>query len=408
MNSRPTGRPFFFNPGPTNIPDRILNAMNKPTMDFLAPEFLAIHGRVHEGVKRVLKTKQHLFMYAANGHGAWEAALANLLAPGDKVLSLESGYFSANWATMAEELGLVVEVVPADWRTGVAQAAIVNRLKADDRREIKAILVAHNETATGVVTPLIEARHALDEAGHNALLFADTISSLGSFDFRMDDWGVDIVVGGSQKGLMMTTGLSFTGVSERALEQSRQIKTRRSYWSWADMMTRQPQKFPGTTPVHMFFGLDEALNMIETEGLDAVFRRHRRYAVATRAAIGHWGDGARSGVAISAAGIKGSVKALELVCANPKRASDSVSAVLMPEGHDANALRALAHGRFNLALGAGLGPLNGRVFRIGHMGDLNEPMLLGALATVELSLKAAGVPHQAGGVDAAMKTLIET
>ena len=248
---------------------------------------------------------------------------------------------------------------------------------------------------------------ALDEAKHKAMLFADTISSLGSFDFQMDKWGVDIVVGGSQKGLMMTTGLSFTGVSDRALELSKQIKTRRSYWSWADMLTRQPQKFPGTTPVHMFFGLDESLSMIETEGLDAVFRRHRRYANATRAAIAHWGGGAASGATVSEAGIKGSIKSLELVCANPKRMSDSVSAIFTPDGHDANALRALTQSRYNLTLGGGLGPLNGRVFRIGHMGDLNEPMMLGALATLELAFNSAKVPHQPGGVDAAMKSLLD-
>ncbi len=407
MNSRPNGRPFFFAPGPTNIPDRILGAMNKPTMDFLAPEFLAIHARVHEGIKKVLKTKQHLFIYAANGHGAWEAALANTLSPGDKVLSLESGYFSSNWAAMAQELGLVVETLPADWRTGVGQDAMVKRLKADTTGEIKAILVAHNETATGVSTPLSEVRQALDETKHKAMLFADTISSLGSFDFQMDAWGVDIVVGGSQKGLMMTTGLSFTGVSDRAFELSKQIKTRRSYWNWADMLTRQPQKFPGTTPVHMFFGLDESLAMIEAEGLDAVFRRHRRYANATRAAITHWGGGAVSGATISEAGIKGGIKALELVCTNPKRMSDSVSAIITPDGHDANVLRSLTQSRFNLVLGGGLGPLNGRVFRIGHMGDLNEPMMLGALATLELGFKTAKVPHNAGGVDAAMKSLLD-
>ena len=291
MNARPTGRPFFFAPGPTNIPDRILNAMNKPTADFLSPDFLEIHARVHEGIKRVLKTKQHMFMYAANGHGAWEAALSNVLSPGEKVLSLESGFFSHNWAHMATDLGALVETLPADWRLGVTRQALAARLKADTAGEIKAILVAHNETATGVMMPLKEVRQAIDEANHKAMLFADTISSLGSFDFQMDAWGVDVVVGGSQKGLMMTTGMSFTGVSDRALERSRHVKSRRSYWDWADMQTRSPQKFPGTTPVHMFFGLDESLAMIEVEGLDAIFRRHHKFANATRAAIAHWGRG---------------------------------------------------------------------------------------------------------------------
>ena len=407
MNTRPTGRPFFFAPGPTNIPDRVLNALNKPTAAVLSPEFLAVHARVHEGVKRILKTRQHLFMYAANGHGAWEAALANTLTPGDKVLSLESGYFSANWAQMATELGLEVETLPADWRQGVAMDAVVRRLKADTAGEIKAILVAHNETATGVMMPLPDVRRALDEAKHKAMLFADTISSLGSFDFQMDAWGVDIVVGGSQKGLMMTTGLSFTGVSERALELSKRVETRRSYWNWADMLTRSPQKFPGTTPVHMFYGLDESIAMLETEGLDGVFRRHRRFANSVRAAIAHWGGGTKSSATISQAGIKGPIGALELVCAAPKRASDSVSAVLVPDGFDANELRTLAHNRFNLALGSGLGPLNGRVFRIGHLGDLNDPMTLGALATVELALGAAKIPHHRGGVDAAMNVMAD-
>jgi alanine-glyoxylate transaminase/serine-glyoxylate transaminase/serine-pyruvate transaminase len=407
MNSRPNGRPFFFAPGPTNIPERILNAMHKPTVDFLAPDFLALQTRVHEGIKRVLKTRQHMFMYAANGHGAWEAALANVLSPGDHVLSLESGYFSVNWAAMARDLGLVVETLPADWRLGVGMEALVKRLKADRSGEIKAVLVAHNETSTGLVTPLADARRAIDEAGHKAMLFADTISSLGSFDFRMDDWGVDIVVGGSQKGLMMTTGLSFTGVSQRAFETSKTVTTRRSYWNWADMLTRQPQKLPGTTPVHMYFGLDESITMIEAEGLDAIFRRHHRFATATRAAITHWGGGAKSGATVSESSIAGAVKAIELVCADPRRVSDSVSGVLLPDGHDANNLRAIAQNRFNLALGAGLGPLNGRVFRIGHMGDLNEPMMLGALATVELAFKAARIPHQTGGADAAMKVLLD-
>jgi alanine-glyoxylate transaminase / serine-glyoxylate transaminase / serine-pyruvate transaminase len=407
MNSRPNGRPFFFNPGPTNIPDRILNAMNKPTLDFLSPEFLEIHTRVHEGMKKVLKTKQHMFIYAANGHGAWEAALVNVLAPGAKVLSIESGHFSANWSQMATELGYHVETVAADWRLGAGMDAVAARLKADTNHEIKAVLAVHNETATGVVTPVADVRAAMDQVKHPALLMADTISSLGSFDFQMDGWGVDIVVGGSQKGLMMTTGLSFTGVSEKALDLSKSVKTPRSYWGWADMLTRQPQKFPGTTPVHMFFGLDEAIHMIEAEGLDAIFRRHRRYANAARAAVAHWGDGAKSGVTVSSAGIKGGVKAIELLCADPKRASDSVSAVVLPDGFDANAMRSIAGQRFNVSLGGGLGNLNGRVFRIGHLGDLNEPMVLGALATCELALKTAKIPHKSGGVDAAMRTLLD-
>lgn len=403
--ARPRGRQFFFNPGPTNIPDRILGAMNRATMDFFDPAFLEIMQRSIDGVKRVLKTKQTVLFYGANGHGAWEASLVNCFAPGETILMLESGHFSGNWSDMARSLGYKVETLPADWRTGVAVADVEKRLAADTRHEIKGVLVVHNETATGVATPIGEVRKAMDRAKHPALLLSDTISSLGSFDFRMDDWGVDVVVGGSQKGLMMVTGMSFTGISAKAMARAEAVATPKSYWGWKAMQAMTPQRFPGTTPVHLFFGLDEAIRVIDEEGLENVFVRHRRLASAVRAAIAHWGGGAKNALKITAKGIDGKVAALELLCADPSRASDSVSAILVPDGHDANAFRKLALERYNLSLGGGLGPLAGRVFRIGHLGDLNEPMVLGALATVEMAMADAGIPHKAGGVNAAIASL---
>jgi alanine-glyoxylate transaminase/serine-glyoxylate transaminase/serine-pyruvate transaminase len=379
--------------------------MDRAVLDFLSDEFMAIHRTCHAGVKRVLKTQQQLFMYAASGHGAWEAALANTLSPGDRVLMLESGYFSDSWTQMASHLGLQVDSVPSDWRQGVRIEAVAAKLKADTAHAIKAVLVVHNETATGLALPVPEVRRALDEAKHPALLMVDTISSLGCFDFRMDAWGVDIAVGGSQKGLMLPTGMSFTGVSEKGLAASSQGKMRRHYWDWKEMGAREPQRFIGTTPVHLFFALEESLKLLEEEGLDAVFARHRRLAEATRTAVAHWGGDKKSGAKAGAKGISEGVKAIELFCADDSRLSDSVTAVMLPEGHDADALRRTALNRFNLSLGGGLGSLGGRVFRIGHMGDLNEPMLLGALATVELTFKACGVPHRPGGVEAAITAL---
>jgi alanine-glyoxylate transaminase / serine-glyoxylate transaminase / serine-pyruvate transaminase len=403
---RPRGRNFFFAPGPTNIPDRILSAMHRPTIDFFDPAFLDLQKAATDGVRRVLKTKQHVLFYAANGHGAWEAGLVNCFAPGDRVLVLESGHFSHHWSMMAAELGLDVETLDADWRHGVDLKVLEAHLKADKDKVIKGILVVHNETATGLTQPIADIRKVMDKAKHPALLLADTISSLGSYDFRMDEWGVDIVVGGSQKGLMMVTGLSFTGISAKAMAIAETSPgARKSYFNWAAMRATEPQRFPGTTPVHLFFGLAEAIKVIDEEGLDSIFARHRRLANATRAAIAHWGGGAKAEMKISLAGMAGKVPALELLCANPSRVSDTVSAILVPDGHDAQALRQYAQAKYNLSLGGGLGPLAGRVFRIGHLGDLNEPMLLGALATTELVLADRGVPHKAGGVNAAIQAL---
>ena len=402
------GRQFFFNPGPTNIPDRVLGAMHRATVDFFAEDFLALQTRVNAGVMRVLRTKQNLLMYAANGHGAWEAALVNCFDPGDRLLVIQSGHFSTHWGQMANDLGYAVETLASDWRHGVPMEAIEARLKADAKGATTpaASLPAHvDPSATGLVHPIAEIRKAIDAARHPALLLVDTISSLGSIDVRMDDWGLDLVVGGSQKGLMMVTGLSFTGISHKALAKSETIKTPRSYFNWKGMLSMQPQRFPGTTPVHLFFGLDEALKVLDDEGLDAVLARHRRLAGAVRAAITHWGGGAKSGISVGPNGLSGAVKAIELLPADVTRVSDSVSAIMIPDGHDANAMRKIAIERYNLSLGGGLGPLAGRVFRIGHLGDLNEPMLLGALATVELAFNAAKIPHARGGVEAAIKVL---
>lgn len=386
------GRLFFANPGPTNIPDSILRAVSKPTVDFMGPDFLALYDECMAGLKRVLKTEQHVFFYTASGHGAWEAALVNVLSPGDTLLIVESGYFSMGWAEMATALGIKIETVPADWRRGVDFAAVEAALAADPEHRIKAVGVVHNETATGVALPILPIRAALDTTGHPALLMADTISSLGSFDFRMDEWGIDVVVGGSQKGLMLPTGMSFTGVSDKALAVHKTSTMPKHYLNWTAMMGRRHKSFIGTVPITFFYGLSESLRLIEEEGLSEVFARHHRLAEATRRAVRVW------------AGNNGP----QLFCLDPSRYSDSVTAILMPEGFNAETVRKVAFERFNVSLGGGLGPLGGKVFRIGHLGDLNEPMILGTLAAVEMALQVAGIPHAKGGVDAAMEYLAAT
>jgi len=389
-NTTPRGRQFFNNPGPTNIPDRVLRAMDRPVMDFLAPEFLEIHRACYAGIKRIFKTDQEIFFHASTGHGAWEAAVANLFSPGELVLVIETGYFSMGFKELAETLGLKVEVVQADWRTGVDISKVTERLAADKGHEIKAVLAVHNETATGMVLPLAEVRRALDQAKHPALLLSDTISSLGSMEYKMDAWGIDVTIAGSQKGLMLPTGMAITGVSNKALEASRKAKLPKYYFNWELMAQRKPQRFIGTVPVHFFFGLQESIKMIEEETLEGVFARHARLAEATRAAVRAWGAGG---------------KGPQLFGTTEDRLSNSVTTVMMPEGHTSDAMRKIALERFNLSLGGGLGPLMGKVFRIGHLGDLNEPMLLGCLATTELAMKTAGVPFATGGVDAAIQSL---
>ncbi len=389
-NTKPRGRQFFNNPGPTNIPDRILRAMDRPVMDFLAPEFLEIHRACYGGVKRIFRTDQEIFFHASTGHGAWEAAVTNLFSPGELVLVIETGYFSLGFKELAETLGLKVEVVGADWRKGLEFSKLAERLAADKGHEIKAVLAVHNETATGMVLPLADVRRALDQAKHPALLLSDTISSLGSMEYKMDAWGIDVTIAGSQKGLMMPTGMAITGVSNKALEVSRKSKLPKYYFNWELMAQRKPQRFIGTVPVHFFFGLQESIKMIEEETLQGVFARHARLAEATRECVRAWGAGG---------------KGPTLFGQTEERLSNSVTTIMMPEGHTSDAMRKAALERFNLSLGGGLGPLMGKVFRIGHLGDLNEPMLLGCLATTELAMKTVGVPFAPGGVDAAIASL---
>ena len=389
-SSRNAGRHYLQIPGPTPVPDRVLRAMDRPVMDFLAPEFLEIHRACYGGMKRIFKTDQEIFFHASTGHGAWEAAVANLFSPGELVLVIETGYFSMGFKELAETLGLKVEVVQADWRTGVDISKVAERLAADKGHEIKAVLAVHNETATGMVLPLAEVRRALDQAKHPALLLSDTISSLGSMEYKMDAWGIDVTIAGSQKGLMLPTGMAITGVSSKALEVSRKAKLPKYYFNWELMAARKPQRFIGTVPVHFFFGLQESIKMLEEETLEGVFARHARLAEATRAAVRAWGAGG---------------KGPQLFGTTEDRLSNSVTTVMMPEGHTSDAMRKIALERFNLSLGGGLGPLMGKVFRIGHLGDLNEPMLLGCLATTELAMKTAGVPFAPGGVDAAIQSL---
>lgn len=390
--SRKTGRQFFSNPGPTNIPDSILRAMDRPTIDFNDPEFLELFREDVAGLRRVLATEGEVFLYTASGHGAWEATLVNLLSPGDGVLVLESGWFSEGWSEMARKFGIEPQVVSADWRRGVDPAAVTTALRNDHDGKIKAVLAVHNETSTGMRLDLTEIRAAIDAAGHSALLLVDTISSLGSLQLRMDEWRIDGVVGGSQKGLMLPTGMSFTAVSAKGMQSHAAATCPRHYFDWAEMTKRGFRSFMGTVPVSYFYGLRESLRLLEEEGLENVLARHQRLAEATRRAVRRWEGNAGP----------------QLFCLDPARSSESVTAVLMPDGHDAEALRRTALERFNVSLGGGLGRLGGKVFRIGHLGDLNEPMILGTLSAVEMSLRLNGVPHGRGGVDAAMDWLVAT
>jgi alanine-glyoxylate transaminase / serine-glyoxylate transaminase / serine-pyruvate transaminase len=381
------GRQFFANPGPTNIPDSVLRAIDRPTVDFHDPDFMEVYDEVYAALKRVLGTRHELFMYTGSGHSAWEATLTNLFSPGDTILILESGYFSEAWGQMAAAQGIEVRTVAADWRHGVEISAVKGVLTEDTRHVIRAVCVVHNETATGLMIPLEEVRAAIDAAGHPASLLVDTISSLASLDFRMDQWRIDGAVGGSQKGLMCPTGLAFTAVSDKAMQAHRRAKLARFYFDWSIMLKRPTRSFVGTVPVNAIYGMREALRLLEDEGVENVIARHHYLAEGVRRAVKVW------------AGNNGP----QLFCTNPGRYSNSITAVLMPQGLDAEEVRRTARHRFNVSLGGGLGSLNGRVFRIGHMGDLNEPMVLGALTAVEMSLRINGVPHGPGGVEAAME-----
>jgi len=386
----PRGRMFFANPGPTNIPDSVLHACAHASIDFNDNAFFAVYEECVAGVKRILRTKADVLFYTASGHGAWEASMLNLFSPGDVLLVIETGHFSESWAKMGKALGLVIETVAADWRHGADIAAVEAALRADTTHRIKAVCAVQNETAAGTVLPIPAVRAAMDAAAHPALLLGDTISSLGSLPFEMDAWGIDVMVGGSQKGLMLPTGFSFNGVSAKAMEAHKRATLPRHYFDWSEMLTRRHKSFIGTVPTTLFYGLQEALRLIEEEGLENVWARHTRLARAVRAAVNHWA---------------GNGGGLELFCQNQDRASDSVTAILLPEGHSADAVRATCRNQFNVSLGAGLNKLAGKVFRIGHLGDLNEPMILGTLASVEMALKLNNVPHRAGGVAAAMESL---
>jgi len=385
------GYHFFINPGPTNIPDRVLRAMDRGAIDFNGAQFRAIAEECFAGLKRVFKTDQAILAYAASGHGAWEAALVNLFSPGDKLLVVESGFFSLNWGMRGEAFGLEIETLPNDWRTAADPAKLESRLREDREHAIKAVLVVHNETSTGVVNDIAQLRRAIDAARHPALFLVDTISSLASMDFRMDEWGVDVVVAGSQKGLMLPTGMAFTGISARAVAATAEAKLPRVYWDWRRLLGGSSQSvWNGTAPVHFFYGLQEALRMLEEEGLDEVFARHHRLAEATRRAVRTWrqNDGP------------------EIYAVDPRAQSDSITAVQLPEGCDAEKARQVCLDKFNVSLGGGLDRLRGRIIRIGHLGDLNEPMILGAIAAVEMALELTGVPHGRGGAQAAMDYLV--
>jgi alanine-glyoxylate transaminase / serine-glyoxylate transaminase / serine-pyruvate transaminase len=383
-----SGRHFLQIPGPTNVPERVLRAMARPTIDHRGPEFARFALDVLEGIKEVFKTSGKVLIFPSSGSGAWEAAMVNTLSPGDHVLMFETGQFATLWQEMAGKLGLDVRFVPGDWRHG-ADPDMAEAILSEDRgHRIKAVGVVHNETSTGVASRIAAIRKAMDRANHPALLMIDSISSLGSMDYRHDDWGIDVTVGGSQKGLMLPPGLSFNVISEKALAASQSARLTRSYWDWQAMLTANKSGFfPYTPATNLLFGLRESLQMLREEGLDNVFARHARHGEATRTAVRAWG--------------------LEVLCLNPAEYSSSSTSVLVPPGHNADELRKVILERFNMSLGNGLNKLAGKVFRIGHLGDFNDLMLAGTLSGVEMGLELAGVPHRTGGVSAALEYLTE-
>ncbi len=381
------GRHFLQIPGPTNVPDRVLRAMDRPTMDHRGPEFAALGMACLEGMKAVFQAPEAaVVIYPASGTGAWEAALVNTLSPGDRVLMAETGHFASLWNEMAQRLGLKPEFLPGDWRHGADPAAIEAALLADRSQAIKAVAVVHNETSTGCTSRIAEVRKAIDRAGHPALLLVDTISSLASIDYRHDEWGVDVTVAGSQKGLMLPPGLSFNCISAKALAASRKAGLARSYWDWAPMLASgKTGYFPYTPATNLLYGLKEAVAMLLEEGLQNVFARHDRHAEATRRAVRAWG--------------------LEILCADPREYSSSLTAVLVPEGVDADRVRQVILERFDMSLGTGLGKVKGKVFRIGHLGDFNDLALAGTLSGVEMGLKASGIAIKSSGIAAALDYL---
>jgi alanine-glyoxylate transaminase / serine-glyoxylate transaminase / serine-pyruvate transaminase len=382
-----SGRHFLQIPGPTNVPDRILQAIAAPTIDHRGPEFAEMAKAVIAGMKRVFQTEDTVVIYPSSGTGAWEAALSNTLSPGDRVLMFETGHFASLWQAMAKRLGLDIDFMPGDWRHGVDPAQVEEKLVADHAHQIKAVCVVHNETSTGVTSRIPAIRAAIDHARHPALLMVDTISSLASIDYRHDEWRVDVTVAGSQKGLMLPPGLGFNAVSKQALAAAESAKLARSYWDWGAMRdAAHTGFFPYTPATNLLFGLREALHMLlDEEGLDTVFRRHTRHAEATRRAVAAWG--------------------LEVLCADPREHSNSLTAVLVPDGYDADGLREIILDAFDMSLGTGLGRLKGKIFRIGHLGWFNDLMLAGTLSGVEMGLNRAGIPHRPGGVTAALDYL---
>jgi alanine-glyoxylate transaminase/serine-glyoxylate transaminase/serine-pyruvate transaminase len=383
-----SGRHFLQIPGPTSVPDRVLRAMDRPTIDHRGPEFARLATEIFDGLRTVFATSGPVIVFPSSGTGAWEAAIVNTLRPGDRVLMFETGHFALLWKKLAERLGLVVDYVAGDWRRGADPGAVEARLTEDRAGAIKAVMVVHNETSTGVTSRIPEIRQAIDRAGHGALLMVDTISSLGSIDYRHAEWGVDVTVGCSQKGLMLPPGLGLNAISDKALAAARQGGMPRSYWDWEEMLKHNASGFfPYTPATNLLYGLREALAMLREQGLPAVFARHTRLAEATRRAVRAWG--------------------LDILCADPAEYSSVLTAVVMPDGHDADAFRATVLARFDMSLGVGLSKLAGKVFRIGHVGDLNDLTLIGALAGVEMGLAICGVPHRAGGLQEAMAVLRE-
>lgn len=381
-----TGRHFLQIPGPTNVPDRVLRAMNRPVIDHRGPEFANLGTEVLEGLKPIFQTTGPVVVYPSSGTGGWEAAIVNTLSPGDRVVMFETGHFSQLWRQVAERFSLQVEYLPGNWRSGAKPTDLAERLDSDRQHAIKAVMAVHNETSTGATSSIPEIRRAMNHSGHPALLMVDAISSLASIEYRHDEWGVDVTVAGSQKGLMLPPGLSMNAVSEKALAASKGARLPRAYWHWQDMLKpNQAGFFPFTPATNLLYGLREALAMLQEEGLPNVFRRHTRHGEATRAAVRAWG--------------------LEIVCENPQEYSGSMTAVFMPEGHDADQLRKVILHSFDMSLGAGLSKWAGRVFRIGHLGSFNDLMLTGTLSGVEMGLRLSGVPHNRGGVAAALDSL---
>lgn len=385
-NSFKPGKHFLQIPGPTNIPDRVLRAMSYPTIDHRGPDFAEIAKRVLDRIKRIFKTTQPVVMYPASGTGAWEAAIVNTLNPGDKILMFETGQFSYLWAEQAKKFSLVVDFVPGDWRHGADPKIVEQKLSEDKGHKIKALLVLHNETATGIVSNIGKIRKAMDSAKHPALLLVDTISSLASIDYRHDEWKVDVTIAGSQKGLLLPPGLSFNAISQKALDAYSKSTMQKAYWDWKPMLENNKNGFfPYTPSTNLIFGLDEALNILMEEGLENIFNRHARLAEATRIAVKAWG--------------------LEILAKNPEEYSNTITAVLLPDGYDADNLRKMILDDFNMSLGMGLNKIKGKVFRIGHLGDFNDLMLAGVLAGVEMGLKKNKIPYKSGGLMSAIDYL---